>query len=43
VESIARKEFGLVRPNEVIYQFPSRVTPEQNNPVTAPPQPDAPR
>ena len=23
LESIARKDFGLVRPNEVIYQFPS--------------------
>lgn len=24
LESIARKDFGLVRPNEVIYQFPNR-------------------
>ncbi|GLI39175.1 septum formation initiator family protein [Geobacter hydrogenophilus] len=23
LESIARKDFGLVRPNEVVYQFPS--------------------
>lgn len=23
LESIARKDFGLVRPNEVIYQFPA--------------------
>jgi cell division protein FtsB len=23
LESIARREFGLVRPNEVIYQFPA--------------------
>lgn len=26
LESIARKEFGLVRPNEVIYQFPAAQT-----------------
>ena len=24
LESIARKDFGLVRPNEVIYQFPTK-------------------
>lgn len=24
LESIARKDFGLVRPNEIIYQFPAR-------------------
>jgi hypothetical protein len=24
LESIARKDFGLVRPNEIIYQFPIR-------------------
>lgn len=24
LESIARKDFGLVRPNEVIYQFPAK-------------------
>ncbi|MRR59323.1 MAG: septum formation initiator family protein [Deltaproteobacteria bacterium] len=23
MESIARKDFGLVRPNEIVYQFPS--------------------
>ena len=23
LESIARKDFGLVRPNEIVYQFPS--------------------
>ena len=43
LESIARKEFGLVRPNEVIYQFPSKVAPEQHNPATTPPQSDEPR
>jgi cell division protein FtsB len=26
LEGIARKDFGLVRPNEVIYQFPSSPT-----------------
>lgn len=33
LESIARKDFGLVRPNEVVYQFPSsdktRIKPHQ--------------
>jgi cell division protein FtsB len=24
LESIARKDFGLVRPNEIIYQFPNK-------------------
>ena len=43
LESIARKEFGLVRPNEVIYQFPPKAGPDQNYPATAPPQPDEPR
>lgn len=27
VESIARKDFGLVRSNEIIYQFPPETTP----------------
>ena len=36
LESIARKEFGLVRPNEIIYQFPSNVAPVKKNPVTPP-------
>ena len=36
LESIARKEFGLVRPNEIIYQFSSKTTPEQKIPVTPP-------
>lgn len=26
LESIARRDFGLVRPNEVVYQFPSAST-----------------
>ena len=34
LESIARKEFGLVRPNEIIYQFTSKVTSEQKKPGT---------
>ncbi|HWI41227.1 MAG TPA: septum formation initiator family protein [Verrucomicrobiae bacterium] len=30
LESVARKEFGLVRPNEVVYQFaPAEKTPQQ--------------
>lgn len=29
LESIARKEFGLVRPNEVIYHFPQQGPPAQ--------------
>ena len=29
LESIARKDFGLVRPNEVIYQFPAAVANRQ--------------
>lgn len=28
LETIARKELGLVRPNEIIYQFASQGTPE---------------
>ena len=36
LESIARKEFGLVRPNEIIYQFTSKVTSEQKPPGTVP-------
>src|SRR4051794_16308995 len=35
LESIARKDFGLVRPNEVIYQFPGAKP-------AAPPAPAAP-
>ena len=34
LESIARKEFGLVRPNEIIYQFSSKVTSDQKKPGT---------
>ncbi|KAF0220724.1 MAG: cell division protein [Geobacteraceae bacterium] len=30
LESIARKDFGLVRPNEIIYQFPA---PEKSEPA----------
>ena len=29
LESIARKEFGLVRPNEIIYQFPATSNTQQ--------------
>ncbi|HEY6874267.1 MAG TPA: septum formation initiator family protein [Geobacteraceae bacterium] len=29
LESIARRDFGLVRPNEVIYQFPTSQQPTQ--------------
>jgi cell division protein FtsB len=36
LESIARKEFGLVRPNETIYQFSSKVSAEQKSPDTSP-------
>ena len=36
LESIARKEFGLVRPNEIIYQFSPKVVAEQKTPVTPP-------
>jgi cell division protein FtsB len=36
LESIARKEFGLVRPNEIIYQFSPKVATEQKTPVTPP-------
>lgn len=35
LESIARKEFGLVRPNELIYQFSTR-TAAQKPPVAPP-------
>ncbi len=35
LESIARRDFGLVRPNEVIYQFPS-----QEKGGTSPANPD---
>jgi len=34
LESIARRDFGLVRSNEVIYQFP----PQEKTPAAAPPQ-----
>ncbi len=33
LESIARKEFGLVRPNEIIYQFSTKTTPEPKGAV----------
>ena len=36
LESIARKEFGLVRPNEIIYQFPSKPASEQKIPIIPP-------
>lgn len=29
LESIARRDFGLVRQNEIIYQFPSQTKPEE--------------
>lgn len=29
LESIARKDFGLVRPNEIVYQFPATDKPDQ--------------
>lgn len=28
LESIARKDFGLVKPNEIIYQFPTQDRPD---------------
>jgi cell division protein FtsB len=31
LESIARRDFGLVRPNEVIYQFPATATSATGN------------
>ncbi len=36
LESIARKDFGLVRPNEVVYQFPAadKAHPKPLQPVT---------
>jgi cell division protein FtsB len=36
LESIARRDFGLVRPNEVIYKFPATQAPAGNQ---QPPQP----
>lgn len=36
LESIARKEFGLVRPNEIIYQFSPQPATVQKTPVTPP-------
>ncbi len=36
LESIARKEFGLVRPNEIIYQFATKSAAGQKPPVTPP-------
>lgn len=38
LESIARRDFGLVRPNEVIYQFPSTATSAPGSPQPAQPQ-----
>jgi cell division protein FtsB len=35
LESIARRDFGLVRPNEVIYQFPAAQTPAAAGQQTA--------
>lgn len=34
LESIARKEFGLVRPNEIIYQFSTKAAAVQKLAVT---------
>ncbi len=34
LESIARKEFGLVRPNEIIYQFSGKTATVQKSAVT---------
>jgi cell division protein FtsB len=38
LESIARRDFGLVRPNEVIYQFPSAEKLEAGKQQPASPQ-----
>ncbi|MCM2358456.1 MAG: septum formation initiator family protein [Geobacteraceae bacterium] len=38
LESIARRDFGLVRPNEVIYQFPSAQTPAAGSQPAPQPQ-----
>jgi len=38
LESIARRDFGLVRPNEVIYQFPPAEKQEAGKQQPAPPQ-----
>ena len=38
LESIARRDFGLVRPNEVIYRFPTAEKPEAGKPQTPQPQ-----
>ena len=35
LESIARKDFGLVRKNEIIYQFPAAARPEGQEPQPA--------
>ncbi len=37
LESLARKDFGLVRPNEVIYQFPGQGTAPAATAQPAPP------
>ena len=37
LESIARKDFGLVRPNEIIYQFSSAEKPAAGNQKTSQP------
>lgn len=42
LESIARKDFGLVRQNEVIYQFPGQAGNDAAKPVAAPHAPAAP-
>lgn len=36
LESIARRDFGLVRPNEVIYQFPAAAPAAGNQPAPQP-------
>ena len=38
LESIARRDFGLVRPNEVIYQFPPADKQEGGKQQPSPPQ-----
>jgi len=38
LESIARRDFGLVRPNEVIYKFPAGQAPAAGNQQPTQPQ-----
>lgn len=39
LESLARRDFGLVRGNEVIYQFPPQAPPQDKGDHKAPPPP----